>query len=415
MFTTVKIPKILLPDANTDLTKWAVIACDQHTSEPAYWRALEERTKGSPSMLDITYPEIYLGERDGQTRIDRINATMRNYIKSVLTRSVDNFILVERTLKNGVRHGLIAAVDLEAYSFTAGASPQIRATEGTILERIPPRVQIRKNAALESPHIMLLCCDEERRVIERIAAEKSRLEKLYDFELNMGGGHIRGYRVTDSASVLSGFEYLLKKSKQMFGSEFLFAVGDGNHSLATAKTVYENLKNKLGDRALSHPARYALVEIVNIFDSGITFEPIHRVVFGASQDFVTRFQAAVCGGDGAGKLISASGELPIALPLSGAESVRKAQAVIDDCLSCGEIASCDYVHGEDSVRSIVASMPNSVGIILNKMQKSDLFAAVANGGALARKTFSMGEAEEKRYYLECRKIVKEQELNDKSM
>ena len=296
----IRVPEILLPAAEYDMSRWAVIACDQYTSQQDYWEKVEELTKGAPSTLNLIYPECYLEETEPEKRIEKINSTMKQYLSgSVFTDPVSGFILVKRDIPGAKpRWGLVAALDLEQYDFSENSNSLIRATEGTILDRIPPRVKIRRNAVLELPHIMVLIDDPEKTLIEPLTAELSVMEKVYDFDLMMGSGHLTGYRVNSEKHIsmiseavgnLSSKETLQRKYNS--GNAFVFAMGDGNHSLATAKTIWENYKKEnSGDPELmDHPSRWALVELVNIFSEGIQFEAIHRILFNAAPDiFLSR-------------------------------------------------------------------------------------------------------------------------------
>ena len=289
MKDVVKVSDILIPKNNVDLKKWAVVACDQFTSQPDYWKNVEKYCEGAPSTFNLIYPEVYLNE-DKEKRISAINSSMEAYLADDLFRVVkDSFILTERDTKyQKGRLGLMMAVDLETYDFTPFAPAYIRATEGTIIERIPPRVQIRRHASLELPHIMLLIDDRDKSVIEPLFENRDKLELLYDTDLNMGGGHIRGYKVENVDEVKQKLYALLDESAQTekYGkvTNFLFAVGDGNHSLATAKAHWDEIKGDISaDVWADQPARYALVEVENLHDDAIKFEPIHRVVFGEGE------------------------------------------------------------------------------------------------------------------------------------
>lgn len=402
------VPEILLPEENA-LPAWAVVACDQFTSQPEYWEEVKKIAEDKPSTLHITYPEAWLNQ--GDARIDSINATMIDYEKNVLTRALKGMILVERTIATGKRLGLIAAVDLEKYDYSVGSDSLIRATEGTILERIPPRVKIRQNASLELPHILLLADDPERTLIEPLYAARETLAPAYDFELMMGGGHIRGWLVEDTCQLEPALEKLMAASNGL-----LFAVGDGNHSLATARQCWLNIKAGLSEAEQeNHPARYALVEIENVHDEALVFEPIHRVLFGVNEDKLTAdFRAWLRKQDMF--LVECMPEKAMFRGVKGhytlnftIENINHPlplavlQKFLDEWLSAHPEASIDYIHGEEATRSLSAP-DNVVGILLPAMDKHVLFEAVRVGGALPRKTFSMGEAVEKRYYLECRKI-----------
>ncbi|HEB64367.1 MAG TPA: DUF1015 domain-containing protein, partial [Chloroflexi bacterium] len=294
----IQIPEILLPREGIDLTKWAVIACDQFTSEPEYWHKVEEIVGEAPSTLNLVLPEVYLEEPDVPQRVQKIQQTMRDYLEQGIFTSREGFIYVERTVGGKTRKGLLLALDLEHYDYNKGASSLIRATEGTILERLPPRMKIREGAPLELPHILVLIDDPEGTVIEPLTAQKERLTPLYDFDLMLGSGHLSGYAVEDAdleRGVVAALENLAHP--ESFTAKYgipqdspvlLFAMGDGNHSLATAKAIWEKIKGTVG---MEHPARYALVEIENVHDSGLLFEPIHRLLFGLQKDIFAEMRA----------------------------------------------------------------------------------------------------------------------------
>lgn len=423
----VHIPEILLPAPEADLSKWAVVACDQYTSEREYWKEAEALTAGAPSTLNIVFPEVYLEDGDGEKRISGINSTMKSYLDQGVLSALDKcFILVDRKTSHAPsRKGLMLALDLECYDYNKGSNALIRATEGTVLDRLPPRIKIRQNAPIELPHIMVLIDDPQKTVIEPLAEKCARLEKLYDFELMMNGGHIKGYKVSaqeDLASVASALEKLAQT--EIFRSKYhidaskallLFAVGDGNHSLASAKGHWENLKKSLSPQQLeNHPARYALVELVNVHDDGLVFEPIHRVLFNVEpQALLNEFQAfygrtdICCSGNTAHTFsyITDQGEgtVAIANPASNL-AVGTLQVFLDSYMKEHPQVKIDYIHGEEVVRKLGSQLGN-MGIFLPSMNKTDLFKTVILDGALPRKTFSMGEAEEKRFYLECRRIL----------
>lgn len=378
---------ILLP--KTDHEKWAVVACDQFTSQREYWEETENIVGDAPSALRITLPEVYLNDGDTEERIGKINRTMEEYLDSgVFDTYTDTMVLVERTLADGrVRYGLVGAIDLDAYDFSAGSTSMIRATEGTVLSRIPPRVKIRKDAAIEMPHVMLLIDDAEKTVIEPLVKGRETLHKAYDFDLMMGGGHLRGYLLwsEDVRKVRSA----LARLKGDGENPLLFAVGDGNHSLATAKTCAEGQKN----------AR-ALVEVVNLHSDALDFEPIYRVMFGVDPEKVFE-EAKSFFTEGEKTVTFLAGEKKLTLPASGLV-VSRVQEMIDAYLAKygGEV---DYIHGED-VTAALSKKENTVGILFDGISKSELFPYVKEHGALPRKTFSMGEARDKRYYMEARKI-----------
>ena len=399
--------EILLPQG-VDLTKWAVVACDQYTSEPAYWEDLRAFVGDAPSALDLVLPEIWLKDRP-EERIGAVNARMRSDLQKGIFRKLDpGFVLTERTTPSGCRPGLVACVDLEAYSYQMNGGAMIRATEGTVPDRLPPTAAIRREAPLELPHILLLLDDRDRQVLEPLYGERERFEKLYDFELNMGGGHIRGWHIPADRPVREAFEALLDPELLLkkYGSDqpLLLAVGDGNHSLAAAKVCWEEKKKQLSpEEQRRHPARFALCEIVNLHDPAIRFEPIHRVVSGVdSEAFVRCLRERFSEGEREGTLLAGGRELPVFFPASTAEAYRQVQDFVDEWLAArgGE---ADYVHGSASAREATARL-GGVGILMPALAKEDLFPFVIRQGSLPRKTFSMGEAPEKRYYLEARSI-----------
>ncbi len=412
---------ILLPDLNkTDFHKWAVIACDQFTSEMDYWDKVEECVGDAPSALRVTLPEIYLSnEAEVPTKIKNINDTMRVYEKDVLVSHNDAMIYVERVQSNGKKRcGIVGKVDLECYEYKANADSLIRATEGTVLERIPPRVNIRRDAPIELPHVMLLIDDRKKSVIEPLENKKESLPVAYDFDLMAGGGHITG-RFLDEAEkdrVASALGALCdgREMSEKYGKDgiapLLFAVGDGNHSLAAAKAAYEEIKAKLGDAAKDHSARYALVEIVNLHDTGLEFEPIYRVLFSVDPDDVVSsledFAKENKGNGGVQNIeyISSDSHGNIVFENAPHElAVGSLQKFIDAYIAEHNGASVDYIHGEKSLETL-AKKENAIGFLFSGMQKNELFKTVIFEGALPRKTFSMGHAEDKRYYLEARKI-----------
>ncbi len=397
---------ILLPDIK-DMSKWSVVACDQFTGEPEYWDKTKEIVGGDVSTLNLILPEVYLEDDDVDSKIAEVNKNIDKYLADGVFKELKNaMVYVRRTQSDGkLREGIVGAVDLEKYDYRSGSKSQIRATEATVAERIPPRLKIRRNASVELPHIMILIDDPEKSVIEPLST--SDLEKLYDFELMQGGGRIEGYLLGEDeiSRIDSALCELSKKC------EMLYAMGDGNHSLATAKEHYEKLKRDNPGADLSnHPARYALCEIVNLHSPALEFEAIHRIVTDVDCDKLIADMTKVLGlSDSAEseqriRVITpgAEKELYITRPLSKL-AVGSLQAFLDSYLkeNGGKI---DYIHGDGVLRSLV-SKENSVGFILEPMKKSELFAAVISDGALPRKTFSMGHAQDKRYYLEAKKIV----------
>ncbi len=408
---------ILMPDfSKTEGEKWAVVACDQYTSEPEYWSSVESKVGEAPSTLRLTLPEIYL--ESAAQRVPQIQETMQNYARELLIAHKNKMIYLERTQSNGrVRRGLIGLVDLEQYDYNKGSKSLIRATEGTVLERIPPRLAVRRGATLELPHVMLLIDDPQKTVIEPIAARASQLEEAYSFSLMQGGGAVKGYFV-DSVGIgriTGAIEKLLspEQQKQKYGegvAPLLFAVGDGNHSLATAKAAYEEIKATHGERALCHPARYALAELVNLHDEALHFEPIYRVLFGVDPDDVLaeleKYSFSLAGNvpPQQARFLSKhrKGTIHFGAP-SEQLVVGTLQTFIDRYLASHPEASVDYIHGIKTVEAL-ATKENAVGFTFTGMAKDQLFAAVMHDGALPRKTFSMGAAPDKRFYLECRKI-----------
>ena len=413
---------ILLPK-DADMTKWSVVACDQFTSQPEYWQAVEETVGDAPSTLRLILPEAKLNGPGVDGDIAAINASMKKYLdEGVFKTLADSLIYIERTQSDGkVRHGLIGMVDLDQYDFTPGSGALIRATEGTVLSRIPPRVKVRQDAPIELPHVMLLIDDPDKTVIEPLTVASGDMEKLYDFDLQQGGGHLTGWKLTDRqmdgvADALTGLcaDSEMQKKYGMSGvAPLLFAVGDGNHSLATAKQCYENLKKVTPESEwASLPARYALVEVVNNHDDALGFEPIHRVLFGVDHDdFMAAFQTAYPNayeGKGEGHTIEFvwNGESHfITVPDPKVQlAVGTLQGVIDQYLkdNGGEV---DYIHGDEVTREL-GGKPGNMGFLLPAMGKEQLFKTVMADGVLPRKTFSMGHAQDKRYYIEARKIVK---------
>ena len=413
---------ILLPK-DCDLSLWSVVACDQYTSQPEYWQRVEERVSRAPSALRLILPESSLDGPHVETDIMDINNTMSRYLREGRFDELPAaMIYVERTLDCGkVRRGLVGMVDLEQYDYEPGSGAAIRATEGVVLSRIPPRVAVRKNAPIELPHAMILADDPGRTVIEPLSAQKGRMEQLYDFDLMERGGHIAGWRLGEAqlAQVAAALSALA--DPEGFGKRYhaegqpvmLFAVGDGNHSLATAKECYERQKRLTSpERWESLPARFALCELVNLHDESLEFEPIHRVVFNTKWEelleaLMARYPGARPGAhpDGGHVLayVTADGEGAVTVPFSAAQlPVAALQNFLDDWLS-GHPGRVDYIHGEDVAREF-AARPGNIAFLLPPMAKEGLFPAVIHDGVLPRKTFSMGEAHDKRFYLEARKI-----------
>ena len=403
--------EILLPK-NAELEKWAVIACDQFTSDPDYWRRVRQYAGDDPSVIHMILPEAEL-ESHGQASVDAINDNMVRCLNAgVFQNYPGSYIYVERTLANGmIRPGLVGMVDLEAYDYRPGSISPVRATERTVLERIPPRKLVRQDAALEFPHVLMLCDDDEFRLIEPVRAVKKQLPKLYDFELMEQGGHITGWLVSGEAAAAFDAAFAAysetyhQKYADLTGAPVLLAVGDGNHSLATAKSCYEDLKhaNPAVDYS-THPARYALVELENIHDPAQNFEPIHRILTDVDLEKLMHDIEAICAPNGH-HVICVYGDNRKDLYLdrkNGELAIAIVQEFLDAWLqeNPGKI---DYIHGEDEIARLAAA-ERAVGFLLPPMEKHSLFRGVIAGGVLPRKTFSMGHAREKRYYLEGRKI-----------
>ena len=413
-----KRANILLPK-NIDMTKWSVVACDQYTSEMDYWNRVEEIVGDSPSTLRITLPEIFLEDSDVNERINKINNTMKEYMDNDLFYELkDSMIYLERTQADGrVREGLMGMVDLEDYSYEKGSQTLIRATEKTVIERIPPRLKVRENALLELPHIMILIDDEKKNIIESLKSEVTDSDVVYDFDLMENGGHIKGYKLSnDSMSkVEEGLEsladrdYFEKKYSVKDKGVLLFAMGDGNHSLATAKANYENLKKTMGEEEyLNNPARYALVELVNLHSDALEFEPIHRVIFDTDVNKLVNdlYKYYDINEDGNGEYFELvtrdmDKKLYISNPKSNI-SVGSIQIFLDEYLKDNK-GKLDYIHGDETTRNMGREDGN-VAILFEAMPKDELFKTVILDGALPRKTFSMGHSHDKRYYLEARKI-----------
>ena len=402
---TIRSCDILVPD-NCDHQKWSVVACDQFTSERGYWKKLEDFVGDANSTLKLIFPEAYLEDSDKDERIDNINRTMKEYLDGGVFKTLkDSFIVCKRTTASGIsRLGIVLAVDLEDYCFTHPSNAYIRSTEGVVLDRIPPRLKIRQDAPVELPHIMLLIDDRKHSVIEPIWAAREELEKVYDFDLNMGGGHLEGYRI-DSQIVIDAFEKYVDSVQNLYGTgknDFIFAVGDGNHSLATAQAHWNRIKEGLTDaQKAAHPARFALCEVENLHDDGIVFEPIHRFVFGVGEDFI-RYMQANLSGEKEVKAFDKNGEYVLRVDRIGAKAIKDIQSAIDEYLKAHG-GTVDYIHGIEHLKD-VASRNDGVAIAMPKIEKEELFDYVLKNGTLCRKAFSMGEAEEKRYYFEAKKI-----------
>ena len=409
---------ILLPK-NTDMTKWSVVACDQYTSEPEYWNDVEKIVGDASSTLKLTLPEIYLEDKNISERIAKINSNMKALLdEDFFNEYKDSMIYLERTQSDGkIREGLIGVVDLEAYSYEKGAETPIRATEKTVIERIPPRVKIRENAPLELPHIMILIDDDKKQIIENLKNKVSEDDIVYDFDLMKNGGHVKGYLLNEETmdEVDKGLKELA--DKEVFAKKYdvnnkeilLFAMGDGNHSLATAKACYEKLKETMSEEEyLNNPARYALVELVNLHSPALEFEAINRVIFNTNPEKLLNSlkEYYQINKDGNGQEIEVitndvDEKWYIENPKSNI-AVGSIQIFLDEYLKNNE-GKIDYIHGEETTKNL-AKQSGNVGFIFEAMPKNELFKTVILDGSLPRKTFSMGHSYDKRYYLESRRI-----------
>jgi hypothetical protein len=437
----VSIPEILLPRGDIDLAKWSVIACDQYTSQPDYWKQVERLVGEAPSTLHLIYPEAYLGEARAGERIGRIRETMADYLRRGVLRPHEGLVYVERQIDAKTRRGVVACVDLDRYDFSEPSESLIRATEGTLLGRLPPRIRVREQALLELPHVMVLVDDPQDTVIGPLASARNELVPLYDFELMLGGGRLSGRLVQDPAherAVIAALEHL--RGAETFSRKYgvdprtpvlLFAVGDGNHSLATARSVWNSMKAAAADpRTLEHsPARHALVEIVNLHDPALQFEPIHRVVFDVREGSdpaaellaslagrarsleagsLREMRASVAGSTAACQRIgvirpAGYSVLEIPHPRSN-QPVGDLQGFLDGFLAQKKARDVDYIHGTDTADELGRKQGNTA-FFLPVLDKRELFRTVILDGPLPRKAFSMGEADEKRFYMECRKLA----------
>lgn len=428
----VQIPKVYLPKENIDLTKWAVIACDQFTSQPDYWRDVKMLVGESPSTLNLILPEVFLEESDAEDKIKNIQAVMKQYTENNLFHIHEGLIYVERTIKGKTRKGIMLCLDLEQYDFKGNAG-LIHPTEGTVIDRLPPRIKVREGAVLEVPHILVLIDDPDHTVIESISGAKPSLNKLYDFELMLGSGHLAGYavpsklerQVIDGLQKLANQEDFVNKYRlSLDASVILFSLGDGNHSMAAAKEYWESIKPEVG---MDHPARYALVEIENVHDDALEFQPIHRVLFNIKKDLlielkdffgdklgyseVSSFEEmaqSVDSADGGKQVIGLVGTrenfgvLEITNPSSNL-AVGTIQTFLDNFIENIGAEKIDFIHGDDVLNKFALQNGNA-GFYLPGMRKSDLFKTVIIDGELPRKAFSMGHAHEKRFYMEARMI-----------
>ena len=405
MINTIKAPHIYLPRPGVDMSKYAVIACDQYTSNLEYWNTLKEHIGDEVSTFHMIYPEAYLENTDGEIYIKNINSKISHYLENNdLVDIGECFILVERVTSYGIRRlGLILSIDLEDYSYERGSKASIKASEATIVERIPPRLKIRKDAEIELPHILVLFDDKEKTIIEELYKNKDKLEKVYDFDLNKDGGHIRGYKITNTKKVLKKFDELYNKN----GNGLLFIVGDGNHSLATAKAHWDLIKKDLNEEERKdHPARFALVEANNLYDEGIIFEPIHRILFNVDDSFLDELKQ-ITNGDFISFTYSYSrGKEELRMNKNAPQAYKTIQTFLDSYMKEHPEVKIDFIHDEEELISVSDKNPHSIAIAMPALTKDDLFDYIAGDLVLPRKSFSMGHANEKRYYLEAKKIVK---------
>ena len=403
---TVKPFDILVP-AVAEPEKFAVVSCDQFTSQRDYWEKLDEFVGDAPSALRLIFPEANLEDGDYEERIRQINAAMYDYLdKGVFRTLKDSYILVRRQTAYGyTRLGIVAPVDLEDYSYEYPTEAVIRSTEGVVANRIPPRLKIRKDAPVELPHVMLLLDDRDKTVIEPFSKKRDTLEKLYDFELNLHGGHLTGWRI-DAAEFDAVLDKYVESIKGLYGKEstLVFAVGDGNHSLATARAYWKDVKKTLTpEERENHPARYALVEIENLHCDGIVFEPIHRFVFGVDDsDFVLHMSTALKG-KGRLNMFTTNMNYSVAVRDNSVQAIDDIQAAIDAYISAHPDASVDYIHGLDNLHA-VADTSDGVAVEMPCIAKEELFGYVVEPGNLCRKAFSMGKAAETRYYFAANRI-----------
>ena len=431
-----RVPQIWMPGEGTDLYKWSVVACDQYTSQPEYWKECEKEVGDAPSTLHMILPEVYLGSDEEEERIDRIHNCMDDYVKNgTISPLPKGFMLVERSFdKTYARNGLVVEIDLETYEYKKGSKSLIRPTEMTVEERIPPRLKVRQTASVELPHIMLLIDDPDCSIIEPLMEKREQYRKVYDTDLMQKGGHIAGWLIPEGEetdAIMQAIEQLADqdvfRAKYELEKEYPLlnlAVGDGNHSMATAKAAWENIKKDLSEAEReNHPARFCLCEIVNVHDKSLEIEPIHRVLFGVDEDdllgaAMTYYEEHGCTVEihkeqcaayadktqHVFSLYSRSGyqHLIVKQPAWGIAAAT-IQNFLDDYLAKHSECRIDYIHGTDTVLEL-AGKEHNLGILLPDVEKGDLFIGVVKDGVLPRKTFSMGEANEKRYYMECKKL-----------
>ena len=399
----VKACNILLPNKDIDMKKWAVVACDQYTSEKDYWLDVEKIVGNSPSTYNIIYPEVYLneGKEKKEERLKKINEYMKTYINDCLDEYKESMVLIDRFICGKHRIGVVCGLDLEYYDYILDNNPEVRATEKTITDRIPPRLDIRKDAIIETPHILVLINDKEKEIIESLYNKKEEFKLLYDINLMKNGGNIKGYLINDKEIINSFNDKIIALKHE--GISML--VGDGNHSLATAKSHWNSVKANLNEKEISnHPARVALVEINNVYDEGLKFLPIHRVVFGKkSEIFVKQFKEEIDGEENL-KFYQNGEEFSVKIPKNKIEAVKKIQDFIEKFMRENSDVEVDYIYGEKNLKEVCDNL-DGLGIIMNCIDKSELFPYIEKGNVLPKKTFSIGKAYEKKYYIECKKII----------
>ncbi|MDT8336459.1 MAG: DUF1015 domain-containing protein [Candidatus Izemoplasmatales bacterium] len=395
--SVVVTPKILLPINSINKEKWAVIACDQFTSEPEYWDKLKAYVDNVPSTYHLILPEAYL-DHDMKHKINKVNYNMDLYLKNHMFEEHEGFILVERqTPYVNRRLGLVLSIDLEEYEYEPGKKGKIAATEMTVPARIPPRVQIREKAPIELPHVLVMLDDQGQNFITNLYKNRKKFKKIYDFKLNMNGGYIKGYEIKNTKPIIDAIEAL--------PNDLNLIVGDGNHSLAAAKVCWENIKPKLTEDELkTHPARFALVELISLYDDGLTFEPIHRVLFNVDLSLIKVLENRL---NGQGKLeVYFNNDLyHLQVPENPFIAIKEIQEILDEYLEKNKFAEIDFVHGIESLKKVVKNNRDCVGITMPTLERDKLLPYIRENGVLPRKSFSLGEAEEKRYYLEGKKIL----------
>lgn len=407
MANCIRIPRILIPD-NRDMTAWSVIACDQFTSDKEYWEKLKEFVKDKPSALNIILPEVYLKEPDVEARIKEMHACMKKYIADgVLKKLEPGFILVERTtpFTPYPRFGVMLSIDLEEYSYKRSKKASVTATEATVSDRIPIRIKTKRGACLDMPHLMLLYDDPENYVLNDVIEDRESLEVLYDFDLNMNGGHVKGYFIPADTSeeIRSRFYSLIdeKTLREKYSSDepLLFAVGDGNHSLAAAKAYWEEKKeNMTYEEKLDSPARFVLAEAVNIYSPAISFNPIYRFVRVSDKEkFFSRLESYTRSFNRENSIVRFVGYYDVTEVIRRLDSYAKAYVDVNG-------GSIDFIHGEEELKRLVETYSDGIGFILNAIDKASFFRHIVEFGNLPQKTFSMGRGEEKRYYLECKEV-----------